>query len=101
MMRFLVISRPTHPIPAEQLGPLLAAFKAWRAQHRKAMEGFYFFAGGDGGCGIVNVPDEQALHVLMSSYPYTNTSHIEVRALVDGDWAIGMWEEMLKSMPGG
>ena len=99
-MRFLVIARPRDPTPVEQIGPLLAAFKAWRAQHRAAMEGFWFFAGGDGGCGIVNVPDEQALHVMMSSYPYNNISHIEVRALVDGDWAIGLWEEMLKSAGG-
>jgi len=100
-MRFLVISRPTSPLPAEQLGTLLTAFKGWRAQHSAAMEGFWFFAGGGGGGGILNVPDEQALHVIMSSYPYNNTSQIEVHALVDGDWAIGVWEEVLKSMAGG
>jgi muconolactone delta-isomerase len=85
----------------EQIGPLLAAFKAWRAQHRASLEGFWFFAGGGGGCGIANVPDEMALHVMMASYPYNNTSHIEVSALVDGDWAIGVWEEMFRSAAGG
>ena len=100
-MRFLVISRPSAPVPVEQVGPLLMAFKAWREQNRASLESFWFFAGESGGCGIANVPDEKALYVMMSSYPYGNTSHIEAQALVDGDWAIGAWEEMLKAAAGG
>ena len=46
-MRFLVSSCPVHPRPVEQIGPLLAAFKAFHAQHRAAMEDSSFFA-----CGV-------------------------------------------------
>ena len=43
-MRFLVSSRPVHPRPVEQVGPPLAAFKAFHPQHRVAMEDSSFFA---------------------------------------------------------
>jgi hypothetical protein len=43
-MRFLLSSRPAHPRPVEQIGPLLAALKAFHAQHRAAMEDSSSFA---------------------------------------------------------
>jgi hypothetical protein len=100
-MRFLVISKPKFPVPMEQLPMMMQGFAAWRARYRAQSDGFWFFAGDGGGAGVLNVPDEMTLFRIMAEYPFGLTSDVEVRAIVDGDWALAQWQEMLKSAPGG
>ena len=62
------------------------------------MEAFEFFAGGGGGFGIFNVPDEATLNRIMVEYPLTPYSELTVRPILDGDTALGQWREILREM---
>jgi hypothetical protein len=61
-MRVLVLVEPRFPIPPEMFPSLLDGFAAWREQYRNSMESFEFFAGGGGGFGVINAPDEASLN---------------------------------------
>jgi hypothetical protein len=52
------------------------------------MEAFSFFAGRDGGCGILNVADEAELSRIMIEWPFSFYSDIEILPVVDGDIAL-------------
>ena len=62
------------------------------------MEVFEFFAGGGGGFGIFNVPDEATLNRIMVEYPLTPYSKVTVRPILDGDTALGQWREIMREM---
>jgi hypothetical protein len=100
-MRILVISRPQFPFPPEQLPGLIAAFAAWRARYRSVMESFDFFAGGGGGFGVVNAPDEVTFNQMMLEYPFGPLSELEIRPVISGDKALAQWEAAIKAMAGG
>ncbi len=101
-MRFLVISRPSAPIPAEQVGPLLAGVQGMaRATPCGHWRGSGSLRAETAAAASPTCRMSRALYVMMSSYPFGSTSHIEVRALVDGDWAIGVLEEVLRAAAGG
>jgi hypothetical protein len=99
-MRALVISRAKFQTPREVFPETMQAFAAWRDRYRPNMEGFYFFAGGGGGCGIVNAPDETVAQMFME-YPWAPFSEVELIPIVDGDMALSRWLEMLSQSPGG
>jgi hypothetical protein len=81
----------------EMLPILVGGFQQWRDQHRDRMEHFSFFAGGTGGCGIVTVDNEMELHKLVTSWPLTPYSDMQVEILVDGDEALQALTEMIQS----
>jgi hypothetical protein len=64
------------------------------------MESFEFFAGGGGGFGILNIPDEATLNRIMVQYQFTPFSDITIRPLLDGDTALGQWREIMSEMMG-
>jgi hypothetical protein len=97
-MRFLIIVRSRHRVKREEFPALVAAFAAWREQYRSVSESFEAFVGGKGGFGVVDVEDEATLHRMMIEYPFGPTSDYEIQALVPGDQAIAMWQEMAKAM---
>ena len=100
-MRVLVLVRPQFPTPPEQLATLIPAFVAWRERSRqypKYMETFDFFAGSQGGCGILNVPDEATLSQVMLEFPFALTASVEVHPLLDGDVALGQYQQLLQTM---
>jgi hypothetical protein len=99
-MRALVLVEPRFPIPPEMFPGLLDAFADWRERHRQSMESFEFFAGGGGGFGIVNVPDELTLNRIMVEYPLALYNHITVRPVLDGDTALAQWREVMREMMG-
>jgi hypothetical protein len=84
-MRVVIISRPKFPVPPEQALPLFQAFAAWRERYRPVTESFEFFAGGEGGFGVVNVADEAAVHQMMIEYPFGPVSDLEIRPVLNGD----------------
>lgn len=47
------------------------------------MEAFFFYAGRDGGCGILNVTDEVELHQIVNEWPFAPFSDIDIIPLVD------------------
>lgn len=97
-MRVLLVARSKFPFPPEHLPALFQGFTAWRAQYKDRMEGFYFFAGENGGCGILNVPDEAFLNRMMLEWPLAPFSDVQMHPLVDGDVALQQWNEAIQSM---
>jgi hypothetical protein len=99
-MRVFVLVEPKFFIPPEMFPTLLDGFAAWRDTHRESMEAFEFFAGGGGGFGILNVPDEATLNRMIVQYPFTPFSEITTRPILDGDAALRQWREILREMMG-
>jgi muconolactone delta-isomerase len=97
-MRVFVLVEPKFFIPPEMFPALLEVFAAWREAHRESMEAFEFFAGGGGGFGIFNVPDEATLNRIMVQYPFTPFSDITIRPILDGDTALGQWREIMSQI---
>ena len=97
-MRVFVLVEPKFFTPPEVLPALLEGFAAWRDAHREHMESFEFFAGGGGGFGIFNGPDEATLHRIMVQYPFTPYSEITIRPILDGDTALGQMREIMSEM---
>jgi len=100
VMRVFVLVEPKFFAPPEVFPTLMDGFAAWRDAHRERMEAFEFFAGGGGGFGIFNVPDEATLNRIMVQYPLTPYSELTVRPILDGDTALGQWREILGEMMG-
>jgi hypothetical protein len=99
-MRVFVLVEPKFFVPPEMFPTLLDGFAAWRDANRESMEAFEFFAGGGGGFGILNVPDEATLNRIMVQYPFTPFSEITIRSILDGDTALGQWREIMSEMMG-
>ena len=100
-MRVLVMVRPQFPVPPEQAPALTQAFAGWRERYRADMEAFYFFAGSNGGCGIINVTDEVAFNQMMLEFPFAMVSTLEVLPLIDGDVALQQFQQFIATMAGG
>lgn len=100
-MRVLMISRPKHPVPPQLLMPLMDAFAGWRARYRPVMQTFDFFASGGGGCGILEVPDEDTLGQLVMEYPWGPFSEVELHVLLDGDRAMSRQRAVIEQMVAG
>lgn len=96
-MRALITAKAKFPLPMEQAAGLLQGFAAWREHYRGQMESFYFFAAGNGGCGVVNA-DETAVFEMMASWPFAPFSEIELHPLLDGDQALKMFGEIMQQM---
>ena len=99
-MRLFVMAEPQFPIPPEQFPTLAEGFAAWRERYRGQMELFEFFAGGGGGFGVVNVPDEKALTQMLFEYPFAIYSEWGVRPILDGDTALALWRQGMHQLAG-
>ena len=99
-MRILIITRPKFPVPPEQLPAMIQGFAAWRERYRSITESFEFFAGGGGGFGVANVPDEATLNQIMIEHPFTPFSEQEIRPVLDGDKALAQWQAALQAIAG-
>jgi hypothetical protein len=100
VMRAFVLVEPKFFTPPEAFLALLEGFAAWRDANREHMESFEFFAGGGGGFGIFNGPDEATLHGMMVQYPFFPYSQITVRPILDGDTALGQLREIMSEAMG-
>jgi hypothetical protein len=100
VMRTFVLVEPKFFTPPEVFPTLLEGFVAWRDANREHIEAFEFFAGGGGGFGIFNGPDEATLNRIMVQYPFFPYSEITVRPILDGDVALGQWREIMSEMMG-
>jgi hypothetical protein len=98
VMRAFVLVEPKFFTPPEVFPTLLEGFAAWRDANREHIEAFEFFAGGGGGFGIFNGPDEATLNRIMFQYPFFPYSQITVRPILDGDAALGQGREIMSEM---
>jgi len=86
-MRFLVVSKGRDPVPPEMAVPILQMFQGWLAEHRASgkLEQAWSFAGQVGGGGIANVDSLEEFDAMMATWPFSQTSDIEVYPLADLD----------------
>ena len=86
-MRFLVVSKGRDPVPPEMAVPMLQMFQGWLAEHRASgkLEQAWSFAGQTGGGGIANVDSHEELDAMMATWPFGQTSDVDVYALADID----------------
>ena len=98
-MRCMVTSNPG-PInpPIDMMPRLVEAFAQWREKYRPKMETFDFFAGRQGGCGIVNVRDEAELSQMMMEFPFGPFSEVRIEPVVDGDIGLKQLKESVTQM---
>ena len=100
-MRIFVMSQPRFPVPPEQLPALTQGFVAWREKYRSVTESFEFFAGNNGGFGVLNVPDEATLNQIMIEYPFGPFSELDIRPVIDGDKGLAQFQAALQAMASG
>ena len=62
------------------------------------MELFEFWAGRQGGLGVLNVADESELSQMMFEFPFNQFSNIDARPIVDGDEALQRLTQTINEM---
>jgi muconolactone delta-isomerase len=102
-MKFLVITRPKHPVPPEIGLALIDAMTAWSKQATASgkIEATWGFAGTGGGGGIANVDSMEELDALMAGFPFGAFSDVEILPLVDLDKALQHTKQAMLAMTGG
>jgi muconolactone delta-isomerase len=70
-MRFLVVTIGNQPAPPEMAEKMTDAIWEWASRHRESgkMEAIYHISGQRGGCGILNVKDNDELDEIMAEFP--------------------------------
>lgn len=99
-MKFLVISRPKHPVPPERSLALIDAFSAWIDKYTAAgkLESTWTFAGTRAGGGIANVNSAEELDAIVSEYPFAAFSDLETYPLVDAKQSIQQLKKYIQAM---
>jgi len=99
-MRFLVVTKSREAMPPDMALPMMRMMEAWVAEHRASgkMEHVWSFAGYAGGGGIMNVDTHEELDKIMSGFPFSQHSDIEVYALADLDISLSDSIERIESM---
>ena len=100
-MRFLVVTKSTHPIPPEVFGGLIDAMTAWTRRYEAKMEQVWAFAGIPGGCGIIIIDSLDELDAIMVEFPFGPFSDIEIYPLVDLGAALQRAKQAAQAMAGG
>ena len=84
-MRFLVVSLSKHPAPPEMTLGLMKAVEPWKKQFADKFEQMWWFAGTQGGGGILNVKSLEELDTVMGAFPFLPLSDIQIFPLTDLD----------------
>ena len=84
-MRFLVITKPSHPLPMEAAIGMLEGMSRWVEKNVASgkFEQIWAFAGTQGGGGVLNVESHEELDDVMSEFPFAPFSQVEILALTD------------------
>jgi hypothetical protein len=84
-MKFVVISRPKHPIPPEIIIPLIDAFSAYISKYTESghIEDSWAFAGTASGGATLNVDSHEELDAIMDEYPFGPFSDMEIYPVVN------------------
>ncbi len=99
-MRFLVTTKYSHPVPADQFPILQPAMQEWADTYRKSgqVEQIWAFAGINGGGAILNVDSLEELSDIMAVFPMGDWTDIQVYGLSDFDHMLGTGRRMLEEM---
>ncbi len=102
-MRFLVITRGREAVPPEMGMAMMQMMQGWLAEHRGSgkLEEAWSFAGLVGGGGIVNVDTLEELDAMMASFPFGQTSDLQVFGLADLDEGLANGLAQMQAMMGG
>ncbi len=100
-MRFLVVTRGSHPPPPAP--EMIDAMKHWIDTHLETgkMEQVWNFAGVRGGGGIPNVASLDELDDVMAGFPFAPFSEVEIHPLTDLHESLDRVRGRLEQMAGG
>ena len=84
-MRFLVMSKPRHFIPPDQVIGLTEALGIWTDQQLASgkFEQVWSFGAFQGGGAIANVDSLEELNGLLTGFPFGGFSEVQVFQLLD------------------
>ena len=84
-MRFLVVTLGNQPTPPEVAQQMTDAIWQWASKHKESgkLEAIYHISGQRGGCGILNVKDNDELDEVMSSFPALAVSETKIYPLTE------------------
>ncbi len=102
-MKFLIISKPTYPVPPE-IGPTLVdAMHGWLKQHTASgkIESTWAFAGMGGGGGILTVNSLDELDAIMGGFPFGPFSDVQVFPLANLEESLQRLKQTMLAMAGG
>ena len=91
-MKFAIIYRPKDPIDPARIPEMLKEMGTWMQSHGERMENVTFFVGG-GGIGTVETDDAAELTRMISENPFTTSSEVDIKPLVDPATALGILQE--------
>ena len=97
-MRFLVTTKPKHPIPPEVALALYDAMEPWAERHSVSMEQSWGFAGIAGGGGIANVDSLEELDAVMTEFPFAAFSDVEIIPMVALEESLQRGQQTLQAM---
>ena len=100
-MRYLIVARPRHFIPHDQLLTIIHGFTSWHHHYQPLLESTAFFAGGTGGYAVVDVPDVATLNEMSLEWPLTAYCDMEVHPLLDIETGLKQWETIIQALPHG
>lgn len=99
-MRFLVVTKSTHPLPPEIAMGLIAGLSAWAKANTDSgkLEQTWGFAGLQAGGGILNVASLEELDAIMTGFPLAPFSSIEIYGLVALEPALQRQRDVIQAM---
>jgi hypothetical protein len=93
----LVVALPKHPIPPDQLGPMVDAGIAWYERYKDRLQAFGNFPSG-GGFGVVDVESAETLNQMILEMPFSFVSDLTILPFVPGDGGFKQLKAALAQM---
>jgi hypothetical protein len=96
-MNVLVVATPRHPVPPEQLGPMVDGALAWYDRYKDRLQAFGNFPGG-GGFAVLDVDSAETMNQMVLEMPFSFVSEVTIRPFVPGDAGFRQVKEALASI---
>ena len=83
-MNVLVVATPKHPVPPDQLGPMIDGALAWYERYQDRFDAFGNFPGG-GGFAVLDVDSAETMSQMILEMPFSMVSDLVIRPFIPGD----------------
>jgi hypothetical protein len=93
----LIVATPKHPIPPDQLGPMVDGALAWYDRNQGRFQAFGTFPNG-GGFAVLDVDSAETVSQLMLEMPFSFVSDVTIRPFVPGDTGFRQLKDALANM---
>ena len=82
-MNVLVVATPKHPVPPDQLGPMIDGAMEWYERYQNRFQAFGNFPGG-GGFAVIDVDSAETMNQMVLEMPFAPVSDLVIRPFVPG-----------------